>query len=328
MIPPPPFPNELLGAIVAEISSNVHAPTLSSAPSPARGTLPDETDIDLTADLPADPTAPSNETLYDPSSDETPSESTAAPPPATDPPVPLEETLDDPLDDDDLVLGFILSQKDRNTPYKCYVATTTDPRDAAKGNVPVVWCDLRVPIGLNVTAEIRDGGCDEFEGPSAGGVFARGVASPVFNPEITEEEKLGRIIEHVYCARLDYLYDAGGTGDHARSVLDKRFPMSITYGYREEVDAETGQIVDEKLVDVLLTDENTTADERDLGLILGLSFLAGSIFTVALIAIIMGGKGKKKTKEKQRLQQMMQEGGVDVEITPIVATPKEENDII
>lgn len=254
-----------------------------------------------------------NETLHDSFED---GEPTAVSPPVTDPPV-----LQDP------VYRIILSQQNYTIPHKCYVAITTNSADDTKKHFPVVWCDFRTPVGLNVTAEIQDGNCDEFQQQSSGDVFTRGVASTIFFPEITEEEKLAGNIEHEYCARLDYLYDVDGTGNHARSVLDKRFPMVVTYLYREEIDEETGQIIDEDLIDVELADENTTEEERDLDLILGLSFLAGAVFMMALIAIVMGGSRKRK-KEKQRLQQMMEEGGVDVEITPIVAPVREENEVI
>lgn len=322
-----PLPNERLDAIVGELSPTV--PTLSSALSPARGTLSNETASEPTTGPPpaTDPSVPLEETLYD---DDPPGEDTL------DPLVPSEETLydDDPPGEETLVdpsgdpiLQYIMSLQNYRVPHKCYVAITTNPSDVTNEHYPVVWCDFRVPAGLNVTAEIKDGGCDEFQDPSASDVYMRGVASAIFLPEITEEEKLGGTIDHEYCARVDYLYDADGTGNHDRSVLDQRFPMAITYLYQEEIDEETGQIVEE-VVDVRLMDENTIEDEQDLDLILGLSFLAGAIFTVALTAILMGGKGKKKKKEKQRLQQMMEDGGVDVEITPIVAPPREENEIL
>lgn len=324
--------------MVAEVLSNV--PTLLSVSPAVRGMSSNETTppppatdppaVDSTAtDPPAtdslstDPPAPVNETLYDPFEDPVTNETSVAPPVA-DPSVALNEAPDNQLQDP--VYNTIMSQQNYTVPHKCYVAITSNPTGATKKHFPVVWCDFRTLFGLNVTAEIKDGSCGEFEEQSSGDVFTRGVASTIFFPEITEEEKLDGTIEHEYCARLDYLYDAGGTGDHARSVLDKRFPMVVTYLYKEDIDQETEQIV-EDLIDVKLTDENTTEDERDLDLILGLSFLAGSLFMVALIAIIVGGSRKRK-KEKQRLQQMMEEGGVDVEITPITAPIKEENEII
>jgi len=326
-------------ATEAEVSSN----ETSWSPD-AQVLSSNETSSNETTPFPptTDTSAPMNETLHDSFED---GEPTAVSPPVTDPPV-----LQDP------VYRIILSQQNYTIPHKCYVAITTNSADDTKKHFPVVWCDVsdcsfrgvfhdrwhvllspghslngilqfRTPVGLNVTAEIQDGNCDEFQQQSSGDVFTRGVASTIFFPEITEEEKLAGNIEHEYCARLDYLYDVDGTGNHARSVLDKRFPMVVTYLYREEIDEETGQIIDEDLIDVELADENTTEEERDLDLILGLSFLAGAVFMMALIAIVMGGSRKRK-KEKQRLQQMMEEGGVDVEITPIVAPVREENEVI
>lgn len=245
--------------------------------------------------------------------------------PASDDPTTVEDPLYDPLDDP--IYKAIMAWENYTIPHRCYVAIASKPGDIGIVNktFPVVWCDFKVLVGLNVTAEIKDGSCDGFEEQSSSDLFTRGVASPIFLPEVSEEERMRGEFDHAYCARVDFLYDMTGTGDHARSVLDKRFPMDITYHYKEEIDEETGQIVEEELLSAVLTDEVTKADEQNLDLILGVAFFAGAIFTIALIAITMG---KKRKKKNQRLQQMMEEGGVDVEIAPILSPTKEENEIL
>ena len=134
-----------------------------------------------------------------------------------------------------------------NTKHKCFVAV--------ERSFPVLWCNINVDFGLIVTAEIKDGACEDFNETASSGIFNEGVASPIYRPEITEEEKRVGIFNHAYCARMDILYDVNGTGDVV-SVLNRRFPMEITYNYQEKVDDDSG-VLQEELSSATLSDETT-----------------------------------------------------------------------
>lgn len=201
---------------------------------------------------------------------------------------------------DDETYNTIMSYTNKTIPSKCYVAISRDD------NYLVVWCDIIVPFGLNVTAEIIDGTCDTFNVTASSTYFRQGVASPIFLPTITEEEKLMGIFNHAYCARMDILYDVNGTGEQI-SVLDRRFPMEITYQYVEKLNDGDGNgtTIEEELVSATLTDENSVVEEgkRELGI--GLGVIAGAVVTLALVAIIYGQK--KKTTRRRWLQREAEE---------------------
>jgi hypothetical protein len=158
-----------------------------------------------------------------------------------------------------------------------------------------------------------------------------GVASPIFRPDISEEEKLLGTFTHNYCARMDVMYMPKDMNGYViESLLHRKFPMEITYNYREKVDSETGE-VKEELNSATLSDEDTKAEERAKDLALGLGVLAGAIVTMALVAIIYGGKKKKaqrRFQEREAERQQEDGGGGSVEAAPMVSSERDENEII
>ena len=163
--------------------------------------------------------------------------------------------------------------------------------------MPVVWCDIILPTGLNITAEIRDGSCDTFNEPATSEYYTEGKASPLYLPSFTTEEKLQGTFDHAYCAGIDVLYDVNQNGV-VESVLNQRYAMEVTYSYDNVYD-ENHSVVDEVINSATLSDESTKSANRNESLAIGLGVLAGSVLTLALIALIYGEKRKRKWKRRE-----------------------------
>ena len=163
--------------------------------------------------------------------------------------------------------------------------------------MPVVWCDIILPTGLNITAEIKDGSCDTFNEPANSEYNTKGKASPIFLPTFTIEEKLQGTFDHAYCAGIDILYDVNQNGV-LESVLNQRYAMEVTYAYDNVYDQQ-GDVVDEVINSATLSDESTKSANRNESLAVGLGVLAGSVLTLALIALIYGEKRKRKWKRRE-----------------------------
>ena len=234
--------------------------------------------------------------------------------------------------DNDDTYNKIMAMQNITLPHQCFVAVIdgsllllNDDDDKYNNSTtyPVVWCDIIVPTGLNVTAEIRDGECQDFTDPASSQYYTQGTASPMLIPEFSEEEKLQGSIDHTYCAGVDILYDVNATGS-LQSVLKGRFAMNINYMYTPIIDEESGEVVDETLSSATLSDDSTRANDRNEALSIGLGVLAGSVVTIALIAIIYGGR--KKRRALRRVQEIEaeqaaageEEDGHAVEIAPMV----------
>ena len=216
-------------------------------------------------------------------------------------------------EENDATYDAILAMHNATFDHECYVTLidgmSTVSSSTTPSSYPVVWCDISgLPLGLNVTAEIRDGTCDEFSDAASSEYFTKGVASPILLPEVTEEEKRRGTFDHSYCAGMDVLYDVEGTGELV-SVVRARFAMEVTFGYEEEEIHEGGEgdggeedevVVEERLTSVKLVDENTKVKEEQMELRIGLGVLAGATITLALIAIIYGEKKKKKARTRRR----------------------------
>ena len=141
-------------------------------------------------------------------------------------------------------------------------------------------------------------------------------------PEFSEEAKLQGSIDHTYCAGVDILYDLNATGS-LESVLKGRFAMNINYMYTPIIDEESGEIIEETLSSATLSDDSTRTNDRNEALGIGLGVLAGSVVTIGLIAIIYGGRKKRRTL--RRVQEIEaeqaageEEDGHAVEIAPMV----------
>ena len=160
--------------------------------------------------------------------------------------------------------------------------------------MPVVWCDIILPTGLNITAEIKDGNCDTFNEPATSEYYTEGKASPIYLPTFTTEEKLQGTFDHAYCAGIDILYDVNQNGI-VESVLNQRYAMEVTYAY-DNVYGESG--FNEIINSATLSDESTKSANRNESLAIGLGVLAGSVLTLALIALIYGEKRKRKWKRR------------------------------
>lgn len=134
---------------------------------------------------------------------------------------------------------------------------------------------------------------------------------------------------HSYCARMDIMYLPPELGGYVEeSLFERRFPMKITYNFREKVDPDSGK-VEEELSSATLSDEGTEAEERNEELKIGLGVLAGALVTIALVAIIYGGRKKASRRRwQQREAERSQEEGENVEIVPVIASSSEENDIL
>lgn len=247
----------------------------------------------------------------------------------------------------DVTYDKIIAMENSTFTHECFVALI-------EGNIftnftpyPVVWCDINVPLGLNITAEIRDGTCDQFTDPASSDYFTKGVASPVLVPEVSEDEKRMGVFDHSYCAGMDILYDVNGTGN-AISVVRRRFAMEAIFWYEEKeeiVNKETGETdVEEVLTSVQLVDENTKTKDRKMELGIGLGVLAGAMVTIALIAIIYGKKrivSRRRWEAYQRELEMGDEqheieiarinamgGGTTPSVADTTASVDDENEII
>ena len=267
---------------------------------------------------------------------------------AAAPPPPTAEVV---VDDHDKRRRRLRAPLDNRTiSFACFVSIVADYDDDYDGEGndeevagiddyrristhPVVWCDVRgLPPGRNVTAEIRDGGCESFVDVASSGYYTSGMASPFYLPMLSDEEKAMGVFDHEYCCRVDVLsssthddaeYDegggaTGGGGGEAVSMLSVRHDMDVTYNYREEGDVdrkdhdedeggvgnnmeeveeeeESGaKAVEEVLSSVYLTDENTRSKKATEDLTIVLAVLAGAVVTMALVAIIYGGGRIKK----------------------------------
>lgn len=232
------------------------------------------------------------------------------------------ETTEEPYDEidetgepdgpSDETYDRIMAMHNQTFPHRCFVAVIDGG--------PVVWCDINVPMNLNVTAEIRDGTCDEFTTTASSDFFTMGIAQPIFVPEVTEEEKLMGTFDHSYCAGVDIFYNDVNvtTGDAQQvSLLSGRFAMEITYSYDEKVNEESGKI-EEELTSAVLSDENSKVEEGNKDLQIGLGVLAGAVVTLALVAIVYG---KKKKTSRRRQEE-------NIEIARMVVPINEENEII
>jgi len=162
--------------------------------------------------------------------------------------------------------------------------------------MPVVWCDIILPTGLNITAEIKDGNCDTFNEQATSEYYTEGKASPIYLPTFTTEEKLQGTFDHAYCAGIDILYDVNQNGV-VESVLNQRYAMEVTYAYDNVYDG--GEVVNEVINSATLSDESTKSANRNESLAIGLGVLAGSVLTLALIALIYGEKRKRKWKRRE-----------------------------
>jgi len=243
--------------------------------------------------------------------------------------------------DHDEMYNTIMALKNETIPSKCYVAVS---------HYVVVWCDINVPVGLYVKAEIKDGTCDDFVEVASGSFFRKGIASPIFLPEISHEEMRNQreqrgVFEKAYCARMDVFYNPDGddTDEKMVSVLDRRFPMGVAYNYVDRGNGKSsgdGEFVKEELSSAILTDGNSKVEKQNLELVVGLSALSGALVTLSLIAIIYGQRKKSTRKQWQEIQRkevdvveadMVQGGGSNcdnVEIPSITSPLNEDNDII
>ena len=187
---------------------------------------------------------------------------------AAAPPPPTAEVV---VDDHDKRRRRLRAPLDNRTiSFACFVSIVADCDDDCDGEGngsevpdidddrrtptrPVVWCDVRgLPPGRNVTAEIRDGGCESFVDVASSGYYTSGMASPFYLPMLSDEEKAMGVFDHEYCCRVDVLSSSthddaeddegggatGGGGGEAVSVLSGRHDMDVTYNYREEVDVD------------------------------------------------------------------------------------------
>ena len=101
--------------------------------------------------------------------------------------------------------------------------------------------------------------------------------------------------------------------------------MNINYMYTPIIDEESGEVIEETLSSATLSDDSTrtNANDRNEALGIGLCVLAGSVVTIGLIAIIYGGRKKRRTL--RRVQEIEaeqaageEEDGHAVEIAPMV----------
>ncbi|KAL9187627.1 hypothetical protein ACHAXT_006005 [Thalassiosira profunda] len=179
----------------------------------------------------------------------------------------------------------------------------------------LVWCDIYLPFGLETKAEIKEGNCEEFTDVAVGDTYLLGVASPVFYPEISDEEKRRGTFDHSYCARMDVFHDASETGE-AVSVLERRYPMEVSYNFTGEVEEEiTASLADfsiffgdaiegadvegeqiEKRPPSDTSGEEDTGGGNNTGMYIGLSVAAGVAIIVALAAIVWGRRRMRRSQ--------------------------------
>jgi len=78
-----------------------------------------------------------------------------------------------------------------------------------------------------------------------------------------------------------------------------QWAMEVTYSYDNVYDDQSGAVVDEVINSATLSDESTKSANRNESLAIGLGVLAGSVLTLALIALIYGEKRKRKWKRRE-----------------------------
>ena len=173
----------------------------------------------------------------------------------------------------------------------------------------MVYCEFFTPVGLPAKAEILDGDCVSFTNEANSTYFTEGVASAVHIATLTDDEKRQGIFDHTYCARLDFVYEG-------KSVVEKRYLMAITYHYL--VDKKTGEV--QGLLGADVHDENSGIEKRNKAVAVGLGIFGGMLATLALVAIILGGK-RRQRREVTEGRNMYNRSGEDVEL---VNTPSLE----
>lgn len=197
-------------------------------------------------------------------------------------------------------LELIEVLKKETIPHQCNVAVTRDLSDNFEKH-PVVFCNFNIPIGLFCTAEIQATTCNQFTSPSKGEVYSHGVASAIYVPDITEEERMLDVYNSSYCARIDVYYGED-------SIYDTTFPVDITYK-NYVTDGKYG------ISASLSEDDNTPKlDGGSIGLGLMIGMIIGSIMTLAVGAMI---NGKKKREVKV---------GTETESLTAVNNVKDETD--
>jgi hypothetical protein len=213
---------------------------------------------------------------------------------AAAPPPPTAEVV---VDDHDKRRRRLRAPLDNRTiSFACFVSIVADYDDDYDGEGndgevpgidddrrtsthPVVWCDVRgLPPGRNVTAEIRDGGCESFVDVASSGYYTSGMASPFYLPMLSDEDMAMGVFDHEYCCRVDVLSSSthddaeddegggatGGGGGEAVSVLSGRHDMDVTYNYREEVDVDRNDHdEDERGVDYNMEEVEVVEEEEE-----------------------------------------------------------------
>ena len=193
---------------------------------------------------------------------------------------------------DALILIEIL--KEETIPHQCNVVISRDvkPSDNFEKH-PVVFCNFYVPIGLYCTAQIQATSCDGFNHVASGELYGNGVASAMYLPEITEEDRLADVYNRSYCARIDVYWES-------ESIYHKTFPVDITYRNFES-NGRYG-------MSAAMSGEDTDTsafDGASIGLGIGVGLICGALFTLAVIAMM---NGKKKDGEKVCLTSEVEEG--------------------
>lgn len=199
-----------------------------------------------------------------------------------------QHTADSPVLTKEEALELIEVLKEETIPHQCNVAITRDLSDNFEKH-PVVFCNFNIPIGLFCTAEIQATTCNQFTSPSKGEVYSHGVASAVYVPDITEDERMLDIYNSSYCARIDVYYGED-------SIFDTTFPVDITY---------KNYVTDGKYgISASLSEEDNTPkfDGGSIGLGLMIGMIIGSILTLAVGAMVNGKKRREvKGTEIERL---------------------------
>ena len=217
--------------------------------------------------------------------------------------------------DEDKVLdksyARIMALKDVTLPHKCFVsiidANTFDDEEEeeednsapSSSSYPVVWCDVIIPNGLNVTAEILPLPCNEFIQEAQSDVIQckkQCKASPLLFPEFSDEEKILGEFDRSYCVGVDILYNN-------EPIIQRRYAMDVTYDYEKMINDSSGIL---SLSSATLHDDensnNTQVDKRNVGtLSIALAMLFGAVATLALVAIVVGDtKRKRKVHGRKR----------------------------
>jgi hypothetical protein len=196
-----------------------------------------------------------------------------------------QHTADSPTLTKEEALELIEVLKEESIPHQCNVAITRDLLEDFEKHA-VVFCSFNVPIGLFCTAEIQATTCAQFTSPSKGEIYSHGVASAIYIPDITEEERLLDVYNSSYCARIDVYY-----GDE--SIFDTTFPVQITYKNYVQ-DGKYG-------IAASLSEDNNTPkfDGGSIGLGIMIGFIFGSIITLAVSAMVNDKKKKEEVKSSE-----------------------------